>query len=304
MTHEQQTSPTAAAMEHLELYGGHTARRGMDEPDQRGAPDEETVQHAWGDILDIIDGLAQDTKLEDSVAEIASSMATSLHYMLQRVLRTQDDVQSEIRQLTRDFDGSEITDIKIQQQTNLMHDTDARVDMLEMVRDKLVEHIAVRYQQSWHPPRGNHISRRNATASIVEARDVLKAIADKTQSALIVEGTLVGFAGGKDFQDMDCIWQYLDRVKERYGDMVLVHGGGPGAEKIASKWADHRRVKQIICTPDWKAHNKAAPFRRNDEMLKLELVGLIATPGGGITDNLVDKATKKNIKVKRLGQQA
>ena len=38
--------------------------------------------------------------------------------------------------------------------------------------------------------------------------------------------------------------------------------------------------------------------------LKLNLVGLIATPGGGITDNLVDKATKKNIKVKRLGQQA
>ena len=39
-------------------------------------------------------------------------------------------------------------------------------------------------------------------------------------------------------------------------------------------------------------------------VLKLNLVGLIATPGGGITDNLVDKATKKNIKVKRLGQQA
>ena len=38
--------------------------------------------------------------------------------------------------------------------------------------------------------------------------------------------------------------------------------------------------------------------------LKLNLVGLIATPGGGITDNLVDKATKKNIKVKRLGQQS
>ena len=38
--------------------------------------------------------------------------------------------------------------------------------------------------------------------------------------------------------------------------------------------------------------------------LKLNLVGLIATPGGGITDNLVDKATKKNIKVKCLGQQS
>ena len=38
--------------------------------------------------------------------------------------------------------------------------------------------------------------------------------------------------------------------------------------------------------------------------LKLNLVGLIATPGSDITDNLVDKATKKNIKVKCLGQQS
>ena len=44
------------------------------------------------------------------------------------------------------------------------------------------------------------------------------------------------------------------------------------------------------------------PFRRNDEMLKLELVGLIATPGGGITENLIAKAKEKGIKVKRIGQ--
>ena len=105
---------------------------------------------------------------------------------------------------------------------------------------------------------------------MVEARDVLKAVADK----------------------------------ERYGDMVLVHGGGPGAEKAASRWADHRKVKQIVCTPDWKGLGKAAPFRRNDEMLKLGLVGLIATPGTGITENLVDKAKGQNIPVKRLTSKA
>ena len=302
--HNQNISPTAEIMENLELYGGHTARRGMDETDHRSCPDEASVQYAWGDILDILDGLAQDTKLEDNVVEVASSIATSLHFMLQRVIRKQDDVQSEIRQLTRNFDGSEITDVQIQQQTNLMHDTDERVEMLEAMRDSLVEHLAVRYQHSWHPPRGNHTSRRNATASIVEARDVLKAVADKERAALIPEGTLVGFAGGKDFNDVEAIWNYLDRVKERYGDMVLVHGGGPGAEKAASGWADHRKVKQIVCTPDWKALGKAAPFRRNDEMLKLGLVGLIATPGTGITENLVDKAKGQNIPVKRLTSKA
>ena len=49
-----------------------------------------------------------------------------------------------------------------------------------------------------------------------------------------------------------------------------------------------------------KMHDK--PFRRNDEMLKLELVGLIATPGGGITENLITKDKDKGLKVKRIGQ--
>ena len=49
-----------------------------------------------------------------------------------------------------------------------------------------------------------------------------------------------------------------------------------------------------------KMHDE--PFRRNDEMLKLELVGLIATPSSGITENLIAKAKEKGLKVKRIGQ--
>ena len=49
-----------------------------------------------------------------------------------------------------------------------------------------------------------------------------------------------------------------------------------------------------------KMHDE--PFRRNDEMLKLKLVGLIATPGSGITENLIAKAKEKGLKVKRIGQ--
>ena len=72
--------------------------------------------------------------------------------------------------------------------------------------------------------------------------------------------------------------------------MVLLHGGGPGVEKIAASWADARGVDQVVCRPDWNAHGKAAPFRRNDELLNLLPKGVIAFPGSGITGNLVDKA--------------
>ena len=64
-----------------------------------------------------------------------------------------------------------------------------------------------------------------------------------------------------------------------YPDMVLVHGGGPGAEKIAARWAEHKGVHQVVCRPDWSAHGKAAPFRRNDQLLSLLPKGLISFPG-------------------------
>ena len=73
------------------------------------------------------------------------------------------------------------------------------------------------------------------------------------------EGTLVAITGGKEIADADVVWTTLDRAKEKYGDMVLLHGGGPGVEKIAASSAETRGVNQMICRPDWNAHGKAAP---------------------------------------------
>ena len=110
--------------------------------------------------------------------------------------------------------------------------------------------------------------------------------------AHLPQGTLVAFAGGKDARDTGAIWKELDKAKAKakYADMVLAHGGGPGAELIAAKWAESRNVDQVVCCPDWNAHGKAAPFRRNDELLNLLPKGVIAFPGSGITENLIDKA--------------
>ena len=79
--------------------------------------------------------------------------------------------------------------------------------------------------------------------------------------------------------------------------MVLLHGGGPGVEKVAASWTEARGVDQVVCRPDWSAHGKAAPFRRNDQLLNLLPKGVIAFPGSGITGNLVDKAKQLGIPV-------
>ena len=58
-------------------------------------------------------------------------------------------------------------------------------------------------------------------------------------------------------------------------------------------------MHQVVCRPDWNAHGKAAPFRRNDELLRLLPKGVISFPGSGISENLVDKAVQLGIPVKK-----
>ena len=120
---------------------------------------------------------------------------------------------------------------------------------------------------------------------------------DRETSAHLPEGTLVAFTGGKDFDDVTAIWGSLDGIKLKYDDMVLLHGGGPGAEKIAASWAEKNGVHQVVCKPNWDRDGKAAPFRRNDVLLNFLPKGLLAFPGSGITNNLVDKARKIGIPV-------
>jgi hypothetical protein len=70
-----------------------------------------------------------------------------------------------------------------------------------------------------------------------------------------------------------------------------------GAERIAVRWADQRKVPPIAFKPDRTKHTKAAPFKRNDQMLEVLPIGVIVFPRSGISANLADKAKKLGIPV-------
>jgi hypothetical protein len=57
------------------------------------------------------------------------------------------------------------------------------------------------------------------------------------------------------------------------------------------------RIWPTISKPDWTKHAKAAPFKRNDQMLAVLPIGVLHFPGTGIQDNLADKARKLGIQV-------
>lgn len=66
--------------------------------------------------------------------------------------------------------------------------------------------------------------------------------------------------------------------------MILLHEAGPkGAERIAARRADNRKVPQVALKPEWTRHKNAAPFKRNDAMLEALPIGVIVVPGSGGT---------------------
>ena len=136
---------------------------------------------------------------------------------------------------------------------------------------------------------------------MIDSRDFLAAKRRAETQPLLPAGPKIAFTGGIDFNDHRAIWDSLDKVRSKHPDMVLLHGGSPkGAERIAASWANTRKVSQIVFKPDWARHAKAAPFRRNDQILEALPIGVIAFPGSGISANLADKAKRLGIPVWRF----
>ncbi|MDE0241429.1 MAG: DUF2493 domain-containing protein, partial [bacterium] len=217
-----------------------------------------------------------------------------------RLDRAADKLLPELRDLQREQDGTEIKSFELELKTDRAQNLTARRDAFETLRDAAAESYRDATGTTWRPRRGSHVSQTGTlTSAAIDARDYMRAKKDRKTAAHLPQGTLVAIAGGKDVQDAGAVIDMLDRTRAKHADMVLVHGGGPGVEKIAARWAERNGVHQVVCKPDWDRHGRAAPFRRNEELLNLLPKGVIAFPGSGITENLVDRARQLGIPVCR-----
>lgn len=260
--------------------------------------DEDLTLALDGMITAFADALA-DTRLAPHAEDIAWQMVNVFHRKTESLDRRSSENADDIRQLMREDDGSEIS-------TGNLETAQARGALLDEARDAFQEmrdHLAGHYQaitgNPWHPKSGSlGRHQKRMTAARIDARDFLNAQRQKRIAAQSPTGTYIAFAGGPDFQDYQRIQKALDATFAKYPDMVLLHGGtARGAEHIAALWARNAGVDQIVFKPDFKAQGRAAPFRRNDELLRANPIGLIAFPGNGISENLIEKARQKRIPV-------
>ena len=293
-------SPTAAICENAALFG---AAPGRDDPDPREVWDADGALASLDRVLDaVVEDIAPDGfQLADERESLLWGLVNTLHMQSVRLDRAVDRLAPELKDLQAAQDGTEINAWELERTIERARNLGDRRDAFERLRDAAAERYLDDTGSTWRPRHGSHTSRTSQlTSAAIDARDFLRAREQSKTQANLPEGTLVAVAGSAPVEDAGPIHFALDRVRAKYPDMILVHGGGQGAEKIAARWAEARGVHQVICKPKWNAHGRAAPFRRNDELLNLLPKGVIGFPGSGITDNLLDKATALGIPVQRV----
>ena len=292
-------SATAVLLEELALFG---ARPHDDEPDYRSLPDPETCDAALSDLFDLLAQLFEGTRLEDDLEPTLWGLVNLFHRRIDRLHRDLDDNENAQHRSQREQDGSEVKSVELERLIAQGLTLIERRNAFEAFRDRAAELFEGRTGSSWRPHTGSMVSRRTQTASMIDSRDFVAARRRAETEVHLPPGPRIAFSGGVDYQNVDRIWAALDKVHGKHLDMVLLHGGSRGAELIAAKWAEHRSVVQVVFKPDWNRHKQAAPFKRNDQMLEAQPIGVVAAPGSGVTDNLVDKARRQGIPVFRLGE--
>ena len=295
----QAQSPTAIVCENAQLYGATPER---DELDPRDVWHRDSAIDAVSEAFHVLaNGVAPDGfQLADERESLLWGFVNMLDAQVRRLDRNVDRLTPQIRGLQRVQDGTEINARELELVTDRSRSLSDRRDAFEQLRDHAAHAYRDQTGEVWRPRHGSHTSQTgHLTSAAIDARDFLRARKDRETRAHLPQGTLVAVAGGKEVRDAGAVFARLDKARAKYADLVLVHGGGPGVERIAAQWAERNGVHQVVCKPDWNAHGRAAPFRRNDTLLNLLPKGVIAFPGSGITDNLVDKAVALGIPVQR-----
>uniref|UniRef100_UPI002FE40F10 DUF2493 domain-containing protein n=1 Tax=Hyphomicrobium sp. TaxID=82 RepID=UPI002FE40F10 len=248
------------------------------------------------DIFDALVATLSDTRLEPDLESLLWSTVSLFHRAVARIERDLDANERAQRTSQRAQDGSEIRSIELEQLIAEGLTLIERRNAMELFRDQAAELFATHTGSVWRPHAGSLVSRHTLTAAMIDSRDFLAARRRAETELFLPQGPKIALSGGLDFNDHRLIWDCLDKVHAKHPDMVLLHGGSrTGVDRIAACWASQRKVPHIPFEPNWTQYAKAAPFKRNDEMLAVLPIGALIFPGNGIQDNFADKVKKLGI---------
>lgn len=103
------------------------------------------------EVLDMLLGGA----LEDHVVSVCETLIGGLHAGVQRLERDADRERDRLASLLRDFDGSEVADVDLQDAKARADALDVAAEAMAFVRDAAAEAYAVATGEVWSPWRGS-----------------------------------------------------------------------------------------------------------------------------------------------------
>lgn len=101
--------------------------------------------------------------------------------------------------------------------------------------------------------------------------------------------------GGRDYGEWKTVHARLSELKPS----VIINGGAPGADRLASRWADINGVPLVEYPALWKQGRKAGPMRNAFMLADSRAEMVLAFPGGNGTQDMIQKAEAAGLPVRR-----
>ena len=256
---------TATVCENMALYGA-TPERG--ELDSRVVWDEDDATGAMSEAIRImVGGVTVDgTQMADEREPLMWGLVNMLHSQVRRLDRAVDRIVPEMKDLQTAQDGSEVKAPRARA-AGRQGPKPRRPQRTPSRRCATSPQTPTAQRPETHGARAtDRTSARPARSPPPPSTPATSSVRGRTvrTRAHLPEGTLVAIAGGKIVSDADAVWSTLDRARAKHGDMVLVHGGGAGVEKVAAKLGrgQRRRPGRLPPRLDRAWQGRALPPQR------------------------------------------
>jgi hypothetical protein len=97
--------------------------------------------------------------------------------------------------------------------------------------------------------------------------------------------------GGRDYNEKETVFDFLDHINAKYHIICIIHGAARGADTLAGEWATTRNILVEAYPADWNKYGKSAgPIRNRQMLVEGKPDAVIAFPGGKGTENMIRQA--------------
>ena len=106
-------------------------------------------------------------------------------------------------------------------------------------------------------------------------------------------------AGGRDFNNYSLLSEKLDKLFSQRNDVVIVSGMAKGADTLAVKYADDKKIRVSEFKAEWLKYGYSSGFRRNVEMARFADACVCFWDGKSSgTKHMIETAKRHHLKLR------